>query len=177
MTGTRSLRRVRSEAGFTIVELLIASMIMIVVTGAIFSMVNPAGGMFQAQPEVSDMQQRLRVGIDTLQKDLIMAGAGTYTGKAAGALSYFMAAILPYQAFGAPTDQSTGVYFRKDAISLMYVPVTPSQTTISQPMPAQSAEIKVHPQPNCPGNAQIDLCGFEVNDRLIIFDDQGNWDV
>ena len=29
------------------------------------------------QPEVSDLQQRLRVGIDTLQKDLVMAGAGT----------------------------------------------------------------------------------------------------
>ena len=46
---------------------------------------NPAQGTFRVQPEVSDLQQRLRVGIDTLQKDLVMAGAGTYNGEAAGA--------------------------------------------------------------------------------------------
>jgi hypothetical protein len=176
MTGTGSPPRARSDAGFTVIELLIASLLMVVVTGAIFDMLNPAQGMFQAQPEVADMQQRLRVGIDSLQKDLVMAGAGTYSGQSAGALSYFVAPIMPYRAFGDGTDPSTGVYFRTDVVSLLYVPPTPSQTTISAPMPPQSSEIKVNPQTNCPGTKQDQLCGFEEGMRVIIFDDNGNWD-
>ena len=176
MTGQGIRRRARGDAGFTLMELLVSSAIMVVITGAIFSMMNPAQGAFQVQPEVSDLQQRLRAGIDTLQKDIVMAGAGTYSGPAAGALSYFIAPIMPYNAFGSPPDPASGIYFRPDMISLLYVPPTPSQTTLSDPMPQPSAELKVDPQPNCPGNQLNQLCGFEEGDRLIIFDPSGNWD-
>ena len=177
MTGRPLLRHLRDDAGFTIVELLVSSLIMLVVTGAIFSLVNPSQGTFQVQPEVSDLQQRLRVGIDTLQKDLVMAGAGTYNGESAGALSYFIAPIMPYRAFGDTTDPELGTFFRTDAISLIYVPPTPSQTTISQQMPPKSAEIKVNAQPNCPPKKGFELCGFSQGDQAIIFDENGNWDM
>jgi len=65
-----------SQAGFTIIEMMISTMIMVAVTGAVFQLMNPAQGTFQAQPEVSDMQQRMRVGVDVLTKDIVMAGAG-----------------------------------------------------------------------------------------------------
>ena len=39
------------DAGFTLVEMLIATFIMIAVTGATFALMNPAQGMFAAQPE------------------------------------------------------------------------------------------------------------------------------
>jgi hypothetical protein len=176
MTGRVRRRSLRDDAGFTVMELLVSSLIMVVVTGAIFGLMNPAQGTFRVQPEVSDLQQRLRVGIDTLQKDLVMAGAGIYSGPMAGALSYFMAPVMPYRAFGDSIDPSNGVYFRADTISLMYVPPTPSQTTIISPMPQPSAELKVDGQPNCPGNQLNQLCGFEEGDRLIIYDASGNWD-
>ena len=176
MTGRPLLRHLRDDAGFTIVELLVSSLIMLVVTGAVFSLLNPAQGTFQVQPEVSDLQQRLRVGIDTLQKDLVMAGAGTYNGESAGALSYFIAPVMPYHAFGDTTDPELGTFFRTDAISLIYVPPTPSQTTISQQMPPKSVEIKVNAQPNCPPKKGFELCGFSQGDQAIIFDENGNWD-
>jgi hypothetical protein len=170
-------RHLGDDAGFTIVELLVSSLIMLVVTSAVFSLVNPAHGSFQVQPEVSDLQQRLRVGIDTLQKDLVMAGAGTYNGESAGALSYFIAPVMPYRAFGDTTDPELGTFFRTDAISLIYVPPTPSQTTISQQMPPKSVEIKVNAQPNCPPQKGFELCGFSQGDQAIIFDENGNWDM
>ena len=175
MTSGSAAGRRRSEGGFTIIELMIATAIMVTVTGAIFAVMNPSTGAFQAQPEVSDLQQRLRVGVDSLQKDLIMAGAGTYSGASAGTLTNFMAPLMPYKAFGDVPDPVNGTFFRKDAISLMYVPPTPSQTTISDPMPAQSSEIKVTPQANCPSKKEA-LCGFDIGDKLIIFDPMGNWD-
>lgn len=177
MTDRPPLRHRRDDAGFTILELLVSSMIMLVVTGSIFALLNPSQGTFQVQPEVSDLQQRLRVGIDTLQKDLVMAGAGTYNGESAGALSYFIAPIMPYRAFGDTTDPELGTFFRTDAISLIYVPPTPSQTTISQQMPPKSVEIKVNAQPNCPPNKGFELCGFSQGDQAIIFDENGNWDM
>jgi hypothetical protein len=177
MTSEHREREVRGDAGFTVVELLVSSMIMIVVTGAIFSLMNPAQGTFRMQPEVSDLQQRLRVGIDTLQKDLVMAGAGTYNGEAAGALSYFIAPIMPYRAFGEPPDSVNGVFYRNDVISLLYVPPTPSQTSISLAMPPKSVEIKVNAQPNCPPEKGEELCGFSQGDQAIIFDVSGNWDM
>jgi prepilin-type N-terminal cleavage/methylation domain-containing protein len=177
MTAFRIRRAVSSESGFTIIELLVASTIMLVVTAAVFELVNPAQGMFQTQPEASDLQQRLRVGVDSVQKDLVMAGAGTYAGESAGALSYFIAPIMPYVAFGDATDPSKNVFFRDDVIALVYVPPTPSQTTISQAMPPQSVEMKVNSQPNCPPEKGYELCGFSKGDRAIIFDESGNWDM
>src|SRR6478609_4282471 len=92
----RHRRRTRSgEAGYTILELLISTAIMVTVTGAIFSLMNPAEGNAQAQPEVADMQQRMRIGNDTLFKELVMSGAGPYQGPATGALVNFFAPILP----------------------------------------------------------------------------------
>ena len=41
---------------------------------------NPAQGNAQAQPEVADMQQRMRVGTDALFKELMMAGRRSLSG-------------------------------------------------------------------------------------------------
>jgi prepilin-type N-terminal cleavage/methylation domain-containing protein len=84
-----------SQAGYTLVELLVSTAIMVTVTGAIFSLMNPAQGNAQTQPQVADMQQRMRVGNDTLFKELVMSGAGPYQGPVTGALVNFFAPILP----------------------------------------------------------------------------------
>jgi hypothetical protein len=176
MTPRTSRAPLQSERGLSVIELMIASLMMVTVTGAVFQVMNPSQGTFQAQPEVSDMQQRLRVGTESLYGDIVMAGAGSYLGPGAGALSYFFAPIMPYKGLGSGADQTQGIYYRSDAISLIYVPPTPSQTTISSFMPPQSSEIKVTAQPNCPPGNQNQLCGFEEGMRLIVFDQSGNWD-
>lgn len=170
----RTSARCGCERGFTLTEMMVSTGIMIAVTGAVFHMMNPAQGTFQAQPEVADMQQRLRVAVDTLTKDLIMAGAGTYAGASAGSLYNYFAPIMPYRLGTKNSDITAEVYYRPDTISIMYVPPTPAQTTIANEMPASSVELKVNAQANCPKND--DLCGFEEGMRLIIFDGSGNWD-
>src|SRR5689334_25164577 len=113
-----------SRAGFTIIEMLIATIIMVSVTGAVFQLMNPAQGTYQAQPEVSDMQQRMRVGVDVLTKDIMMAGAGVYMGSSSGSLTNYFAALMPYRVGDQQDDPAAGVYYRNDTISLMYVPPT-----------------------------------------------------
>ena len=164
----------RSERGFTVVEMLIATTIMMTVTGAIFSILDPAQGMFKAQPEVSDMQQRMRVGVDTLSKDLIMAGAGSYAGSSAGALYNFFAPVLPYRS-GDTTPDAPGSFF-DNKVSILYVPPTPSQTSIRDNMPNTASQLKVNAQANCPPDQQNALCGFKEGMRVVIFDQSGAFD-
>jgi hypothetical protein len=165
--------RLQTESGYSLVELLVASTIMLVVTGAIFGMMNPSQGTAQAQPEVADLQQRSRVGSETLFRELIMAGAGVYQGPVTGSLINFFAPIIPRRLGSLNPDNPNSA--RSDAITLAYIPNTYSQTTISSPMPNVSAELKVKKVPNCPNGDE--LCGFEEGMDVIVFDTSGNFDV
>ena len=191
MTGSttpgRPLRRGRTpfgaEHGFTIVEMLVATLIMMTVTAGIFTVMNPAQGMFAAQPEVSDMQQRLRLGVEALNRDLLMAGAGRYAGSASGSLAQFFAPILPYRVGSQNPDPPAT--FRTDTITLMYVPPTAAQSTISKVKNVNNPNIFIQKDPGCHKND--DYCGFEKGmhgilidpatgqyDTFVVSDHQGN---
>jgi hypothetical protein len=120
------------------------------------------------------MQQRMRVGVDAIKHDLVMAGAGAYSGSQSGSLAGFFAPILPSrQGNLASLDDGPGVFF-SDRITIFYVPSTFSQTTISQGMPNVSAELKVTAEPGCPSGQ--DLCGFSDGQNVLIYDDTGSFD-
>src|SRR3954467_1530485 len=170
MTTSRS-----REAGYTLIELLVSTMIMVTVTGAIFTLMNPAQGNAQAQPEVVDIQQRMRVGTDVLFKEIMMSGAGPYQGPVTGSLVNFFASIVPRRVGDVNADPVVGAgSFTTDKITLTYIPNSYSQTTISAAMPPQSAELKVADQTNCPSGQE--LCGFTEGMDVVIFDTNGNWD-
>lgn len=162
----------RSDAGFSLTETLVSLVLMLVVTGAVFSLVNPDVTISQAQPEQMDMQQRARIGSDLLFRDLFMAGAGTYSGPKTGALTNFFAPIIPRKMGLNGADAYTVV--RDDAVTISYIPNTYSQTTIRDPMPLPSAELKVEDMPNCPKGQE--LCGFTPGMTILIYDNQGHFD-
>lgn len=163
------------DRGFTLSELLISTAIMLTVTGAIFSLMNPAQGSAQVQPELADLQQRARIGSEMLFKDLVMSGAGPYHGASTGSLVNFFAPILPRRTGKTSPDPTQGpTSFKTDTITLVYIPNTSSQTTLFDPMPNVSAELKVNKPKNCPGSDP--LCGFTQGMGIVIFDSSGNFD-
>ncbi|HEY2907288.1 MAG TPA: hypothetical protein VGJ29_15405 [Vicinamibacterales bacterium] len=112
----------RTARGFSFVELTIAATVLLVVTGGLLMVSLPSQGLFSAQSEVSDMQQRLRVAADALSRDLIVAGAGGYGTASGGALGYSVAPILPYRT-GQRNSDPPGTY-KADTITIFYVPRT-----------------------------------------------------
>ncbi|MGE5244171.1 MAG: PilW family protein [Betaproteobacteria bacterium] len=164
----------RRADGFSLLEMMIAMLLTLSVTAAIFSVMNPSTGTFQAQPEVSDMQQRLRIASDSMSHELMMAGAGAYQGSMSGSFAYMFAPILPFRR-GSANDDPPGT-FRSDTITLMYVPETFAQTTLSTKGPAlNSAEIGVNADPGCPADAPLS-CGFQDGMTVLMYDGSGNYD-
>jgi hypothetical protein len=106
--------RCAAADGFTVAELLIATAITFSVTLALLEVVDRARASFEAQPERSDMHQRLRVAVQALTRDLMQAGAG---------LDPLIAApVMPYRVGARDNDPDLGVLYRSDAISVLYVP-------------------------------------------------------
>lgn len=164
----------RRQAGFSLIELTVAMSIMLVITASVFSLMSPAQGSFAAQPEVSDMQQRLRVATDTLSKDLVMTGGGAYQGSMGGSLGNYFASVLPRRV--GSTNEDLPTVFKADTITLIYVPPTIAQTTLATHGPSlNSAEIGVNAEPGCPSGD--DLCGFKDGMTVMMYDASGNYDI
>ena len=166
-----------SSAGFTLIEMLIATMMMMAITAAVFTVMNPAQGTYQAQPEAADMQQRMRVAVDVLSKDIVMAGAGVYMGASSGTLAGYFAPLMPYRVGDLQSDPAAGVFYRPDTISLMYVPSTAAQAGVNKATGnGNGRELDVDAQLNCGPDRRTRLCGFRNGMRVLVMDVDGTWD-
>jgi type II secretory pathway pseudopilin PulG len=163
--------------GYTLVELLIAMLITLAVTAVALAFVGPTHDAFRVQPEAADVQQRIRVGVDALQRDLLMSGAGLYAAGAVGPLHQAIAAVMPYKVFGSTSDAAIDPAFKADAISLLFVPSTSSQSTLSAPLAPGALEIAIESPASCPPPTLTQVCGIGAGDTLLIFDRTGEWDV
>ena len=81
-------------------ELIVAMAITLAVTASVFDLLERARRQFDAEPAVADRQQRVRVAIDALSRDLIGAGA-----------------LFPYRLTGVSADPAGT--FRNDVVTLV----------------------------------------------------------
>jgi prepilin-type N-terminal cleavage/methylation domain-containing protein len=77
----------KQDRGFSLVEVIVALGISLTVIGAIFELVEQSRRRFAAEPDIVDRQQRVRVAVEALSRDLLMARA-----------------VMPYRASGASAD-------------------------------------------------------------------------
>lgn len=150
------------RSGFSLIEMTVAMLMVLVVTGAVFALMDPVHGAFQAQPRAMDEQQRIRTAAEAITKDLLMAGAGT--GK-------YLAPLLPFRR--GPVDADSPAVFFTGRISVLFVPAAAPETIVTVPTDGGSA-IYVGPQTGCP--AADPLCGFAANTLALIFDETGSYD-
>lgn len=183
-----------SERGFTLIEALVATTIMVVVTAGVFRALNPSSSSFEIQLEVADVQQRLRAGVSQLKHDLLNAGAGSYSGlndtttnQTARSLANYFAPVLPYVQSSSSNDDGRGKFFA-NRITIIYVPPTAAQTSLKSDMASPDSLIQVNQESGCPikpGTADVvdPLCGFHTSatgagdaTHAVIYDGTGAFD-
>lgn len=160
------------DDGFSLVELLVATLLTLVIAGAVFALVNPAETTAVTHPDAIDAQQRARVAADVVLHDLLMAGAGLSVGASAGPLSHALPPIVPrrmgLQGADAPSTART------DAVTITHVPSTLSQTTLRAPLVDGSSDLILEAAPNCP--LARPLCGLAAGATILVFDRLGHFD-
>jgi hypothetical protein len=159
----------------SLAELLVASGVLLSVTAVAGTAAIRAQLTFRTQPEVADMQQRARVGAATLGRDLLMAGAGPMTTALAGPLVRRLPPIAPYRR-GQIDDARGGVFYRPDAVSLVYVPDTRAEADVLHAFDL-GRELLVDLAPNCGVVVHERVCGFTVGMRVVLFDGRGAFDL
>lgn len=156
--------------GFSLIELVIATALTTAVLAGVFTMLHPARGAFQTAVEVADMQQRLRVAVDTFTRDLAMAGSGAYAAGRTGPLIYTFAPVLPFR-LGQSGADPAGT-FRTDTLTLISVPSTAAQSTLAADLLPGNLTIQATTSPGCPAGSN--LCGFAAGMTVAVYDETGN---
>ncbi len=164
------------QQGFSLVEMTIATAILTLLLGAAFNIVNPMHGVFQAQPEMSDVQQRLRVAVDVLATAIRAAGAGSVVGGSRGPLARSLPPVLPYRIGERQADPAAGVWYRPDVISLVSTPLTGAQATLRDGVNSGATSLAMWLPPSCPPATVMSVCGFSAGTRALVYDGRGAWD-
>lgn len=66
----------RHESGFSLIELMIAMVVTLIVTGAIYGLLAGGNSAFRREPELADRQQNTRVAMSMIESDIAAAGMG-----------------------------------------------------------------------------------------------------
>ena len=162
----------RPDRGFSLLEAVVATGLTMAIAASVFAMMHPAQGAFATDPESADVQQRLRVAVDALTRDLTMAGAGAYLGGRAGPLLQSFAPVLPFRQ-GVKADDAVGTV-RSDTITVISVPSTAAQTTLAADLMPASLTLQASPGSACPSGTS--LCGFVPGMTVAVYDDTGDFD-
>ena len=155
------------------VELLLAMGLLLMALAGLVTVLGPLQAASVTLPEQVDVQQRLRVGVDRVYRDVLMAGAGISAGRGSAALLDVFAPVLPYRlvsgsAAGFKPADATRV--RTDAITVTYVPHPAVWAVLEQLSPDGSA-LEVGSRPGCA--AAEEDCGFHSGQTILVLGPSG----
>ncbi len=161
--------RLQSSRGYALLEILIAAAIASALLGVLFQFAVSAQAVVGAQGEAADVQQRLRVALENLRHDLMLAGAGVSRGPARGPLVNVFPPIVPARlgATGADPELS----FHDDRITIVYVPDARAQSVLAAAMAGAGSPLSI--DGSAPGCAPATACSFAPGDDVLVFEPAG----
>jgi hypothetical protein len=159
--------------GFTVVELLIASIVVLTVGGAALALVAPLGALTEAGSGSVDLSQRLRTGTDAITADVARAGSGLMIGGEQGGLGAMMPVVVPdvLPRPGSPRE----IGWQAATLGLLHVPLTAAQARLASPAPGPLDPLPLQPTPFCGGT--LASCGFSAGLPVAIVGPGGRWEL
>ena len=152
---SRRVTGAQRTSGFTLIEILIAILILAIATTAIFTTFVSQHKGYLVQNAVAEMQQNLRGGMQFLELDARNAGAGIPPSASLKIPTLMLGGgtISMVSGLGIADGGTTG----SDNLYIIYLSEISSK--LSDSMPSVSAEVKV-----------VDPAGFQPGMIAIIFD-------
>jgi hypothetical protein len=118
------------------------------------------------QGETADLQQRLRVAIETIRRDLMLAGGGPIRGPSRGPLNRVFSPILPARIGVNGSDPELS--FHSDRISILYVPGDAPESRLTADMVTTGSVVAI--DSNAPGCRPASACDFTPGTDVLIYD-------
>lgn len=151
-----------TEAGYTLVELLIAAAVLLLLTSLTCIVLVEQKTMMEVSGERADVQQRARVGMEGMLSAIRGAGAGSDRGVRAGPLIHWMPPLWPGRK--GRTASST-------AVTTIRVEPGIAPATLALDAPSGTATMEFD-RGGCPAP-----CGFNDGMNVIVLDGRGDFDV
>ncbi len=162
--------------GFTVAEVLVSAALVLTVSGTALALMDRMRAVSEGQAGGLDVRQRARVATATLERDLLSAGAGPTLGATVGPLVSLLPPVVPYRRGQTRDDAVAGVFYRSDALSIMFVPPTSALARVRWAVPSGSTVV-VEAAPNCGPGWHDRVCGFAQDTRVALFDPSGAYDL
>lgn len=156
----------RDSRGFGLVELLIATGVGVVVLALLLQFAASAHTLTGVQGENADLQQRLRVAVETMRHDLMLAGAGPVRGPERGPLNGVFPPLVPARTGLTAADPELS--FHTDRISLIYVPDGAPQSHLTSAMLTTGLPIAIDGA--APGCRPFSACDFSVGADVLVYE-------
>ena len=151
-----------------LLETVVSMAIVVVLLGAVFSLLDPAQGAVATQPQAVDMQQRARAAFAELRRELLMAGSGKGPGSRT-ALGWLRAPIVP----GTMDGFASGAGHSDDpGFTLFYAPPGVAGAHLASGLPSDRREVLVSLVPG-PGCRRPPRCGVDGPGNVLVFDRRG----
>ena len=138
----------RSDAGFSLVEMVVATAITLALAASVFAMVHPAHGAFETEPESPTCSSACGSRSTRSRAIWPRPAPAPYIGGAAGPLIQSFAPVLPFrQGYRGRRRPAT---LRTDTITLIAVPATAAQTTLAADLLPGALTLQAAPGPAVP---------------------------
>jgi hypothetical protein len=163
---------VSRSPGFTVVELLVATAIVLVLTGGLLALVEPGPSGSKARAAAIDIQQRLRAATEVLGADLEAAGTGPVNGVRGQPFGAVVASVLPFRVGSRGDPPGTA---RPDALTVLAAPGVSSGTHLADAWFPGGGPANLALSPGCPaGDAS---CGLRADAVVLLLDGRGQADL
>ena len=158
------------DAGFSLVELLVASVLAMAVMGGVLLFVSTQVPLARAQTDAGDLQQRARAVADILGRAIAEAGAWADAGGPPGAsLACCVPVVLPRRLGTTGADAPTVA--RQDVLTTVAVAPAVVPGRLLSPLPG---DLRLAQADGCPPARPV--CGLREGAHVVIFEWSGRHD-
>jgi type II secretory pathway pseudopilin PulG len=152
---------VSRETGATLIELLVATAIMLAVSAAAVSLVTAATAQSPRWNDAADLHQRARVAIHAITRHVALASGGVPVAS----LQATFPAIEPRRRSSFVTSASV--------ITTRHIVETAAWTTLTAALAPGAATAAIDLHSGCP--AGVAACGFVERTDAVVLDGRGDW--